>query len=69
MQLIEESAFRHQKMKRDALKLIYQKNPNSEANKSLPTMEQYYEDKIMVYDKFGKYQNLYPSDDQKTKKQ
>ena len=53
MQMIEESAFRHEKMKKDVLKAINGVNRvENVANKNLPTLEEYYERQQLIYDKF-----------------
>ena len=63
MQMIEQSAFRHEKMKRDVFKAITGANKGPDvANKNLPTLEEYYQNEEMIYDKFangGRLTNQY----------
>ena len=51
--LIEQSAFRHQKLKKDVLGFLLNNNISKPTmKKNLPSMKQFYENKFPVYEKY-----------------
>lgn len=52
MTLIDESAFSHEKMKKDLAKLL-QKNKNTQPEKELFTLRDYYSHKAVIYEKYA----------------